>query len=186
MLFIFSTSFVFAQIEKNNKSPLTIEKIMQDPDKWIGTLPENPFWGEKNEKIYFQWNPEKDTLSSLHDYNLKTGKIEKISLEEQKSLPGRGAEYNYDRTKKVYVKNGNIFLLNIKDGKEKQLTDWLERAGSVTFAMKDTRISFMLNNNLFIIDPETGFIQQITNFAEGQERPEAKLSEQDLWLEHQQ
>ncbi len=186
LLFIFSATLAFAQIEKNNKSSLTIEKIMQDPDKWIGTLPGNPFWSENGEKIYFQWNPENDTLSSLYDYNLKTGKIEKTSLEEKEGLPGRGAKYNHNRTEKVYVRDGNLYLLDIKRGKEKQLTDWLERASSAAFALKDSKITFMLDNNLFIIDPESGFIRQVTNFAEGQEKPEPKLSAQDQWLENQQ
>ncbi len=186
ILFVFSFTVAFSQIERNNKSPLTIEKIMQDPDKWIGTLPENVFWGENGEKIYFQWNPEKDTLSSLHDYNLKTGKIEKPSLKEEESLPARNAKYNRNRTKKVYVRNGNLFLLDIKEGKETQLTDWLERASSAAFAVYDTRISFVLNNNLFLINPETGFIRQVTNFIQGKEKHEPELSEQDQWLENQQ
>src|SRR5680860_1393293 len=88
---VISAFTVSAQIEKNNKSELTIEKIMQDPDKWIGTSPDGIFWDESGKSIYFDWNPEHDTLSSLYAYNLKTKEINAVSIENKIKLPGRGA-----------------------------------------------------------------------------------------------
>lgn len=61
VVFIIFTSSAFSQVQKNNKSSLTIEQIMQSPDKWIGTSPENISWNEQSSKIYFEWNPDKDT-----------------------------------------------------------------------------------------------------------------------------
>src|SRR5690606_41227374 len=132
-LFLFSAIFVSAQIQKNNKSALTIEKIMQDPAKWIGTSPDNILWDEQSNNIYFDWNPEKDTLSSLFSYNLKNGKIVKTSIEEKQNLPGKNSDYNTAKTKKVYIKNGNLFLLNIEKNTTQQLTNWFEHVSSPKF-----------------------------------------------------
>ncbi len=185
-LFLFPTVFVSAQIQKNNKSALTIEKIMQEPANWIGTSPENISWDEQSNTIYFDWNPEKDTLSSLFSYSLKTGKIIKTPIEEKRKLAGRNSAYNSAKTKKVYVSNGNLFLFDIEKNTTKQLTDWLERISSPKFVLHDTEISFLKDNNLFCINTETGLIRQVTNFVSGEEKPEPKTKGQDLFLENQQ
>ena len=175
-----------AQIQKNNKSPLTIEKIMQAPEKWLGTSPSEIVWSENSEKIYFDWNPGQDTLSSLYGYSLKSEKIDKVALAEKKSLPGRFASYNKAKTQKVYTKNGNICLLDVKTGQEKVLTQWLDNAMSPEFVLNDSEVAFTFNNNLYCIQLETGLIRQVTNFAQGQARPERKSEGQDKWLEDQQ
>jgi len=185
-LFLFCTILASAQIEKNNKSSLTIEQIMQDPDKWIGFSPERISWNENNETVYFNWNPENDTLPSLYSFHMKTKKTEKVSIGDKRKIPGRGAAYNKERTAKVYSRDGNIFILDIKTGEEKQLTDWLERASSPAFVLNDSHVSFMKDNNLYTIDLKTGLIKQITNFVSGEEKPEHESKGQEKWLEEQQ
>ena len=44
---------------------LTVEKIMRDP-QWIGTSPDNVFWGADNQTVYFSWNPEKKLSDSRY------------------------------------------------------------------------------------------------------------------------
>lgn len=186
ILFVFGVLLVQAQIEKKNKSALTIEKIMQDPDKWIGTLPEQISWGKEGKNIYFTWNPEHDTLSSLYRYNLKSKEIFKVTLEEKRKLPGRYFSYNSDKSKEVFVRDGNLFLFDIKKGTEKQLTDWLQRVQSPEFALSDTHIAFRFDQNLFLMNLETGLIRQVTNFVQGEEKPEKQSQGQAKWLEEQQ
>lgn len=186
VVLLFISTVSSAQIRQNNKSVLTIEQIMQNPDKWIGTSPSGIFWDEKGENIYFDWNPEMDTLSSLYSYSIKTKEIEKVPTTVKIKLPGKYGNYNSDKTQKVYARNGNIFLLNIKKGTEKQLTNWLEHAASPKFVLNDSQISFSKGNNLFLIHPETGLIRQITNFVPGEDKPERKSKGQEKWLEEQQ
>lgn len=186
LLLVVATFAATAQVQKNNKSTLTIEKIMQDPAKWIGTSPDGIYWGENSKTVYFDWNPDQDTLSALYSFDLKSKEISKVSVENKLKLPSQRGNYNRDRSKKVYIRNGNIFVFDIKTGTEKQLTGWLERAGSVDFALNDSQISFMKNDNLFLLDPATGFIKQVTNFVAGDEKPESKSKGAEKWLEDQQ
>lgn len=180
------TLCAFAQIEKNNQSALTIEQIMQDPAQWIGTSPSGIEWSDSRDKIYFEWNPEKDTLASLYVYSLKGKKIEKVSPEEKRSLPGRSQSYNNTKTQKVFLRNGDILLKDLKTGTEKQLTDWLERVSSPYFVRNDQEIAFTKDNNLYTIHIASGLISQLSNFVGGDERPEAGKSKQEQWLEQQQ
>ena len=185
LLILFSFNGI-SQIQKTNKSVLTIEKIMQNPDKWIGNLPENIFWSENNKTIYFNWNPEKDTLSSLHACSVGKKKISKVSMEEIQKLPTSEGEYNRDYSAKVFIRNGNIFLLDLKKGTEKQLTDWLTRASQVRFTADQKNISFVFNQNLYLWNLEMGIIKQLTNFVSGEKKKEKKNTEQAEWLEKQQ
>ena len=174
-----------AQIQKNNQSHLTIEQIMQAPEKWMGASPEGIFWSETSDMLFFNWNPEQDTLASLYSYSLKSAEIEKVLPEEKRKVSASG-EYNSNRTQKAIVRDGNIFLLNLKKNTEKQLTDWLERVSSVKFALNDTHISFMKNQNMFVLSLENGLIRQVTNFVSGEEKPERESRGQAAWLENQQ
>lgn len=185
-VYLFFAVTGYSQIQKNNKSQLTIKQIMQAPEKWIGASPENIYWSENNDAVFFDWNPEKDTLASLYSYSLKTKKIEKVSTDEKIKLPGKSGDYNSGKTKKVYVRDGNIFLLDIKTGKEKQFTAWLERVSSVKFALNDTHISFLKNQNLFVLNLETGVIRQVTNFVSEEKKQEKESNGQAKWLENQQ
>lgn len=176
----------FSQIQPNNKSVLTIDKIMQDPDKWIGTSPENIAWSDDCKTIYFDWNPEKDTLSSLHSYRIDTKTTAKVVPDEKRKLPSAEGEYNRDNTAKVFVRNGNLFVSDLKKGTEKQLTDWLGRASQVRFTADQKSISFVFNQNLYLINPESGMIKQLTNFVSGDKKKDKKGNEQSDWLEKQQ
>jgi acetyl esterase/lipase len=184
-VFLFIALTGISQIQKNNQSRLTIEQIMQAPEKWIGASPEGIFWSETGHNIFFDWNPEQDTLASLYGYSLKSGGIEKVPLEEKKKVSA-GGEYNAGKTKKVVVRDGNIFLSNIRKGTEKQLTNWLERVSSVQFALNGTHISFLKNHNLFVLNLETGLIRQVTNFVSEEEKTDKESKGQTKWLENQQ
>lgn len=185
LLICFSVS-VFGQIQKSNQSALTIEKIMQNPEKWIGTVPENLSWSEDSKSIFFSWNPGKDTLSSVHSYSLLTRNISKVLPEEKSKLSTNEGEYRLDYSAKVFVRSGNIFLLDMKKGTEKQLTDWLGQASQVHFLTDQQSISFVFNQNLYLLKLESGMIKQLTNFVSGEKKKEKKGNTQDEWLEAQQ
>jgi dipeptidyl aminopeptidase/acylaminoacyl peptidase len=190
--FLFYAIVSVAQSQKGSKSSLTIETIMQDPAKWVGTAPEDMYWGEQGKRIYFEWNPDQDTLASLYSCSVRDKEISKVTLEQQQKLPARSGNYNADKTKKVYVRNGNLFILDLKKGEERQLTDWYLQATSPDFALDETHISFLLDQNLFLLNQKNGYIRQVTNITSGMERPGhrggagSRATEQDQWLEEQQ
>ena len=45
-------------IAQAQQSPLTVQKIMQDPGTWVGSWPSGPFWSEDGQTLYFRWNPQ--------------------------------------------------------------------------------------------------------------------------------
>ena len=187
---IFSLTFfigLFSYSQQNNQSELSIAQIMQ-AENFIGVSPTDIFWSDDSKTIYFTWNPDLELVSSLYKYELSSKKIRKISVDEEKSLTGRyDVNYNSDTSKKVYAKNGDVYLYDLKTNASKALlTTFDTREYNVSFTSDDNVILFERTNNLFKIDLESGVVAQITNFKSGSKKVAKKLSKQDEWLKNQQ
>ncbi len=143
---------------------LTIEKIMRDP-KWIGISPSNIRWSDDSKHIYFNWNPnntERDEPFSITPSDIKPVKV---SIPEQKELvPGFGT-WNKKHTLKLYEKNGDVYLEDIKTGKIQQLTNTVEREGNPVFSAGENKVIFVTGGNLFSMDLTGGGLTQLTNFS---------------------
>ena len=168
------------------KAQLTIEKIMQDPKISVGALPSNIVWSEDSKTIYFSWNPQLNKADSLYAATLSDKKPVKVSPEMRRSLPSPFGDYNKERTKKVYSKNGDLFLLDIPTKTTRVLTNTVEGESNPSFNMAGDKVIFSRNNNLFSINILTGEWMQITNFQTGLPKPEPKLNEQERWLKQDQ
>ena len=102
-------------------APLTVEKIMRDP-KWIGVAPTNIFWSADSKQLYFNWNPEKNAGDSLYTISSISRTPQKVSPEVRRNLPAPNGAYNRAHNKKLYEKNGDIFILDVAVGKTTQIT----------------------------------------------------------------
>lgn len=180
LLALVGLNFSYAQT-----SDLTVEKIMQDPI-WMGTFPSNISWGAQSENIYFQYNPEKNPSDSLYRINIKNPEqIEKVSWQEEDKLLPRQGDFNKARNKKVYVKNGKLFLYDFRNKEEREL---LELGGGISnpnFMANEEKLSFIFDHNAYLYDLQLGTIEKLTNIRTGtkKEEKEKQLSDQDQWLQ---
>ena len=143
---------------------LTIEKIMRDP-KWIGVPPSNVHWGDDSKKIYFNWNPQnadRDELFSITPTDLKPVKV---TIEGQKLIVPQYGQWNKKRTLKVYEKNGDIYLFDLKTGSEQQLTSTTDRESNPSFSSDEGKVLFMRGENLYSLKLNGGQLVQLTNFV---------------------
>ncbi|MBK7869358.1 MAG: S9 family peptidase [Saprospiraceae bacterium] len=181
ILCTFST-IVFSQ-KAINTSTLTIEQIMKGDD-FVGYSPAGISWSEDSKTIYFSWNPEMDTLRSLYKVNIDGGKPVKVSIEEQKMLPSGGI-YNKDGSRKLFTKNGDIFIMNTSSGEITQITNTVDPEFGAQFSGDETKIIYNSGGNLFTIS-ENGIITQLTNFRRGNKRDEPRKTANEQFLEAQQ
>ncbi|SHN31860.1 prolyl oligopeptidase family serine peptidase [Mucilaginibacter sp. OK098] len=151
---------VFAQ----KLGTLSIEKIMRDP-KWIGISPSNIRWSDDSKKIFFKWNPDnadREQLFAITPTNIKPGKV---SIDEQKALMPEYGEWNKKRTLKVFEKDGDIWLSDLKTGKIQQLTNTVDRENSPSFSGDESKIIFTKGDNLYSLRINGGELAQLTNFT---------------------
>lgn len=168
------------------QAQLTIEKIMDDPKVSVGALPSSPYWSEDSKTIYFNWNPERKTADSLYAVNITDGKSYQLSPEQRRALPSNFGVYNQLRNRKLYTKNGDLFLLDCNTMQLRTLTNTVESESNASFSADETQVFFTRSNNLYSIHLSTGMLTQWTNFQPGSAKPEPKANEQEKWLKKDQ
>ncbi|MCY7353459.1 MAG: prolyl oligopeptidase family serine peptidase [Cytophagaceae bacterium] len=169
---------------------LTVESIMRDP-KWIGVAPSGAFWGEDSRTIYFNWNPsavgvavEKMPSDSLYHLTLSDHTPRKVPRAERLQIPSPGV-YNRNRTQKLFEQEGDLFLMDLKTARQRQLTNTVEPETAPAFNADEARVTFRRSGNLFSMTLATGEVAQLTNFLPGK-KAEPKTGDQERWLKTDQ
>lgn len=189
LIVTFVLSLSVASDPPETPKPLTIDKIMMG-QKFVGSWPGRVRWSENSKQIYFEWNPEDALDDSLYTIFKSGGPARKVTLEERKAMgPGRGGDYDKAQRKKVYAKDGDIFILDIPTGKTRQITNTLDRESNPQFTHDEKKITFTKSNNLYLWNMITGETVQLTNFKDerggrgGQKGPK---TQQEKWVKKEE
>ena len=145
-----------------NRSSLEISQIMQG-EKFVGFSPNSIRWSEDSKTIYFSWNPNQDTLRSWYKVGMDGAAPQALELEEELNLPV-GGTYNKDRSKKVYVRNGDLFLHDFSTSSTQQLTNTVGRESNPAFSGDEQKLVYQSGSNIYSWDMNSGQLQQITDF----------------------
>ncbi len=180
--------FSFSQGLFAGKPLLTVEKIMQNPDRWIGTLPSSAFWAPDSHTFYFDWKKDTNGIQQLYKANIQDHKPVLVTEPEKKHIIPLLGIYNKSRDKELYTKNGDIFLYDLITGQLKQLTNTIAQERVLGFSESDTAIYYLLDNDVFSLSLKNGEIQQLTNFRKGEKpkKPSEFPGENAKWLHEQQ
>ncbi|MFD2933241.1 prolyl oligopeptidase family serine peptidase [Spirosoma flavum] len=206
-LVLLSSASVFAQSPPKNHAPLTVETIMQDPKIWVGTSPSNPFWSDDSRTLYFNWNPNQAKGSpalsdSLYKVTFATNAArkagrstpltasqpQKVSPTERRTLPAPPVSaYNRAYTQRLFERQGDLFLFDVKSGNSRQLTNTVETEIDPVFSGDEQRAIFRRSgSNLFSIDLKTGELTQLTDFRTGTKKADPKLTDEEKFLKQDQ
>ncbi len=183
LLFVLSASLY--NLSAQQKPTLTVEKIMRDP-KWMGVSPSNIDWSTDSRHIYFDWNPASKARDERFMISTNNLVPQKVTDAERQRLNRRQVNYNEDRSKITFERNGDLVLQVLKSGKETLLTQTVERESNPAFSLKGDRVFFQRGDNLYSISIQGSSIKQLTNFTKVRKKPESKLSAQDEWLKQDQ
>jgi len=165
---------------------LTIDKIMADPKTSVGALPSSPFWSDDSKTIYFNWNPELKRADSLYSYDISGGKPTLVRLGISRALLAGNGVYNKKRDKKIYVKNGDLYLLDIPSMQSTMLTNTVDSEYDPFFSRDESEVFFTSRDNLYSIQLSSGTLTQWTHFTDETENEPAKKGGQETWLKEQQ
>ena len=161
---------------------------MQEPEEWIGSLPEDIYWSDRGDCIYFRWNPENEVKAPLYKVDTTSGNPVKVGLKKEMKLPSRSGDLNEARTRKVYVKNGNLFIHYIKKDNIQLLLNSKDNIGSPAFSKDDESVIFVMDQCLYEYRLDTHKLNSILVFREGHAPDDNKNTgnQHDQWLEDQQ
>ncbi len=166
---------------------LTIDKIMADP-KWIGTSPSNLQWSADGSQLYFEWNPENAAADSTYFITKDNRTPQKLASSRRNDiLYHRNLVYNQSRSQALYQKDGDIFLLDTKTGKTRQITQTVASEMNPVFSFNEKKIVFQQQQDLYAWDPETGQLQQLISVQKtAPSESKQRSGSQEEWLKKDQ
>lgn len=180
-LFLLGTTAASAQ----QSQPLTVDYIMRD-QKWLGVAPENYRWSADSKTVYFDWNPENKAKNELYQVGINANKPLLADVKNADAAIVPAYLYNADRSLALVEQAGDLFLHEFKSKKKYRLTQTTEREANASF-LGDGTVAFQRGDNLFVLNPRSGELKQMTNFVRNK-KSEAKVSaeSQDGWLKKDQ
>jgi len=192
-LYLLLAGLLAAGTANAQESPLTVQTIMQDPDSWVGSWPSSPWWSEDGESLYFYWNPEGQYPSdSLYKIARNGGEPRLVPPNERRDLGPAFSGwhhgehvYDADYQRKVYTREGNLYIYDLRSSQRQQVTNTRDRIGNSRFSTDGASIVYVQGNNIFKWE-EDGLIRQITDIRRGTAPGESRPDEQDAFLEEQQ
>jgi len=162
----------------------------------IGEAPGLVRWTDDSEWVYFRWKPggmEWDAPTDLYRVRADGSGLEEVADDEAESVAlttrgggsggfgfgggGGGPSYSRDGRWKVTAQSGDLYLVNVRDGSSRQLTDTQGGEGQPAFTPDGSGIIYRSGTNLFHLDLESAAVRQITDIRTGdapQDDPEAE------------
>jgi hypothetical protein len=114
------------------------------------------------------------------------GSPRRISDSEERLAPPFGGAENEDRTRKLFVDDGDIFLLDLRTGNRRQLTQTIATESAPGFTLNPDHVYFTRENNLYRLTLSTGLRAQLTDFRRGPAPKESKLTDSQKFVEQEE
>lgn len=169
----------------NAQPSLSLHDIMKGPD-FVGHLPSQPLWSADGKSLYFNWKPDQNRLDQPYMFETASGKIRPLTLEERRQPFNARRVYNANRTKSVFVFQGDLYLTDHNSAKTLQITHTLVNENNPTFSADGQYVLYEAENNVFSWHISTGSVRQLSQFITGEKTAEAKTTDQQRWLEADQ
>lgn len=161
---------------------LALEEIMKGND-FIGWQPENPRWSLDGQKVFFEWNPNKEWGASTYFWQ-KGATTPKLATPEEAAFSRYNIKINKNGTVGYYSNKGAIFSYTIKDKVTKKLYASTASIANLEIGSREGVLFFEQNDNLMQFDTKAGTLLQMTNFKKGISKP--KKEEEKSFLKTQQ
>ena len=140
--------------------PLTLEQIMADPD-WIGAPVESPFWALDGSGVMYSLKREGSSLRDLHAIALADGVSRKVDDAELAGLDAASPVYDRSRSRALFVRNGDVFLRDLRNGALVQLSRSGNVSGAAQFSADGLKAQFRSGNDWYSVDLATRLTSQV-------------------------
>ncbi|MEN7342697.1 MAG: prolyl oligopeptidase family serine peptidase [Pseudomonadota bacterium] len=142
--------------------PLTLEKIMSDPD-WIGNAPESAYWDDSSRAVHFR---QKRVGESIRDpFVVDTTSAEISAVLPTSGVTSSNATRRYDATRErvIWVSDGDVFMRSLPAGDVVQLTRTVAPESAAQFVLGEEAVSYQLGGQFYRHDLATGAVSQLAN-----------------------
>jgi len=106
---------VFAQ------APLSLDQVMADPD-WIGPPVEQAWWSWDGKQVQYLLKREGAAIRDTYRQPVDGGAASKVDGAARAELDGLNPAFDAQRTRMAFVRNGDVFVRDLRDGALTQVT----------------------------------------------------------------
>ncbi|MBD3414325.1 MAG: prolyl oligopeptidase family serine peptidase [Candidatus Aminicenantes bacterium] len=205
LLTVFLGSLRVSSLEQPHEEPgfkLTIDQIMKGPEL-VGTSPSRIMWSYDSQKLYFRWKRPDEKQTEFYFLSVNDFTPQKITLEEILKNPpiiqsassfygyrsgflGIDLDFDQKKNRAVLVRNGDIFLMDLQKGELTQITETNARESHARFTPSENEISFISDDNLFVLSLKDSSIKQMTSFTHDSPPQKKEPDEIQTWYRQQQ
>ena len=147
------------------RAPLTLEQIMADPD-WIAAqieLPEGfephgtpPHFSVDGQSVYYKLKRSGSPLKDLHRIDLQSGADTVVDAAAMPGADGASIVYDLQNTRAAFVRNGDLYVRDLRSGAAQQITRSGEEERSPQFSADGRLLSFRAQNIWYVHDLASG------------------------------
>lgn len=102
-------------------STITLDQAMADPD-WIGAPVERAWWAWDSQRVQYQLKREGATIRDTWQQGIAGGTASKLDGAARADLDASDPVYDASRTRAAFVRNGDVFVRDLRSGALTQVT----------------------------------------------------------------
>ncbi|RYZ72104.1 MAG: S9 family peptidase, partial [Lysobacteraceae bacterium] len=102
-------------------APLTLEQVMADPD-WIGPAVEGAWWAWDGRHVQYQLKRQGSPIRDTFQQPVDGGAARLVDDAARSGLEAASPAYDAQRTRMAFVRNGDVFVRDLRSGALQQLT----------------------------------------------------------------
>jgi dipeptidyl aminopeptidase/acylaminoacyl peptidase len=150
----------------------SIANIMRGPELY-GREPQRVRWSADGRTVYFYWNePGTKWSEPLAPYRVRAtpGARPERLTEAQVDSAGplfSDGSFNRDRSRKIVAYEGDLYLVDMRAGTSKRLTQTVTAESQPTITGDGTGAYFVRDNNVYYMDLAQSFVRQVTDVRSG-------------------
>ncbi len=164
--------------------PFSVEEIMAHPD-WIGRPPQDAYWADDSRSVYYEQKRLGAKELDLVQLDLATGVARVVPDAERGSADAPGGDFDRSRARKVYAREGDLFVEELASGRVLQLTRTLEDESNPAFLLDGERIRYERNGKLFARELSSGLEEELARIL-FEDDPLEKDRDEDYLAEQQE
>ena len=114
-------------------TPITIEQAMADPD-WIGPPVDSAWWSWNSQQVEYTLKRNGSPVRDTFRQPVSGGAAVQVADDQRGTLDVDTPVYDSSRQRSAFVRNGDVFLRDLRSGALTQLTRSTEKSSNVGFA----------------------------------------------------
>ncbi len=141
---------------------LTVDSIMRGPDL-VGYPPTGLRWSGDSRDLFFEWRKPGEKESATYVLSQNTTTPRRLTDDERKLAPPAAGAWDEAHRRVVFAEAGDIVVVDTVARTRQQVTRTTAPESGPRWARNGTAVTFVSQNNLFIVPLATGSIEQLTD-----------------------